>query len=623
MYDSFGMSPFFRQPLLMFEKLRKAWRCFQEGGWYALKARVVTRRSSPQYQEWVRQFDTLPQSDYEAVRAAAELLSHKPKISIITPVFNPSVEHLRACMDSVLGQAYHNWELCVADDCSTDPNVRRLIEEYRAKDPRVKVIYRETSGHISAASNSAISIATGEYMAFLDHDDELTVDALYLVALEINHHPDAQLIYSDEDKKTPTGERIEPHFKSDWNPELLLHQNYICHLLVVKKDIVAKVGGLRSTFDGAQDWDLILRVSELVREPQIRHIPHILYHWRVSSNSTALSTSAKPYVLEAQARAVQEHLNRTGQHALARFRHAPSHICVERELQAPEPGVSLIVLPTDGGAHLGRCIDTLVRSTSYKRYEVLVIDTGGIERETLSRLERVRGGAEVKILQGERSCTLAALANLGARHATGELVGFLGERLASVKPLWLEKMVAQGVRKEVGAVGARILLTNNRVEHCGSVLGIGDRIGYSHRGRAREDYGYFNRAVLSQCVSAASAECLLLRRDVFESVHGFDEQFSHALYDVDLCLRLRQAGFSIIYEPDAEIYLHPAEGPAVEMIADQREEGEGQWELLKNRWGGALVRDPYYNPNLTGASEDFALAFPPRVQRAWREGYTR
>lgn len=611
--------PLLREPSVLFGKLRKAWHCFREGGLPALKAKVFGGRVTTNYNEWVQRFDALSESDLNSVRKAADDLAKQPKISIITPVFNPPISHFRLCLDSVLGQAYQNWELCLADDCSTDPEVRKVIEEYRAKDSRIKVVYREKSGHISAASNSAISIATGDYLAFLDHDDELTLDALYLVALEINKHPDAQLIYSDEDKKTATGMRINPHFKSDWNPELLLHQNYICHLLVIKKAAVDKVGGLRSGFDGAQDWDLILRVSETLKEEQIRHIPHILYHWTIIAGSTAQSTSAKPYVLEAQAKAVQEHLDRTGQHARAKIWHSISHIAVDRLIQSSEPKVSLVILTRDKVKLLRQCVDTLLAKTSYKNYEVVIVDNGSVEPETFAYFEQLKKYPQVKVVRDERPFNFSALNNVGVKHCSGEVLGFLNNDLEFTKPAWLEKMVAQALRKDVGAVGARLLFPNNLLQHGGVIIGIGGVAGHNHKGRPREDFGYFNRAILSQNLSAVTAACLLMRRDVFERIKGFDEQLSVAFNDVDLCLRIREAGFKIVYEPEAELYHHESASRGYENTAEKFARFEREVETMKTRWKEKLRVDPYYNPNLTNLSEDFVFAFPPRVQRAWRE----
>lgn len=612
------MGLFSNQPLIPLGKLKKAWCCFKEGGIPALRARLVSSRPIARYGEWVRQFDEVDDADRELVKSAAQELPIKPKISVITPVFNPPLEHFRRCLDSVLRQAYENWELCLADDCSTDPEVRKVLEEYRGKDPRVKVIYREGSGHISAASNSAISIATGDYLAFLDHDDELTLDAFYLVALELNNHPDAQLIYSDEDKKTAVGARIDPHFKSDWNPELLLHQNYICHLLVIRKDTVDKVGGLRTGLDGAQDWDLILRVSEVIKKSQIRHIPHVLYHWTITPSSTATSTSAKPYVLEAQVRAVQEHLDRLRQAARARIRYGPSSVAVERVVPEPQPMVSLIMVAGADPKRLMRCVDTLLGNTSYKNYELIVVLSARVEPSVFHHVERLSSRPRVKVVRDERAATIPALSNVGVANSSGGIVGFVSDDLQFTNPQWLKKMVAQAIRPEVGVVGARLIASNNRVSHGGIILGIGDSIGHSHRGRARDDYGYFHRAVLSHYVSAVTASCLLVRREVFDKVGGFNEEFAGALYDVDLCLRARGAGLEIVYEPEVEIYQQEpviaADAGAVEQIIEKSPE----FELLKKRWCHVLKNDPYYNPNLTGHGEDFALAFPPRVHRRWR-----
>ncbi len=609
--------PLLANPRLLLAKLRKAFHCVREGGFAALKAKLFGSRITDNYHEWFSRFDSFSAADNERIRTAADKLGRKPTISVVTPVFNPPIHHFRACLDSVLNQGYQNWELCLADDCSTDPEVRKTIEEYCAKDARIKAVFRDSSGHISAATNSALTLATGDYVAFLDHDDELTPDALYLVARELNEYPGAKLIYSDEDKKTSHGARINPHFKSDWNPELLLQQNYVCHLLVIKKAEIDKVGGLRAGFDGAQDWDLILRVSENLSEDEIRHIPHVLYHWTLLPSSTAQSTSAKPYVLEAQRRAVQEHLDRTGQPAKASIWHAISHISVERSVPKTPPKVSLVILTRDKVSLLEQCIESLFERTNYSNFEVVVIDNGSIEEETLQYFESLKKRAHVKVVRDDRPFNFSALNNLGVQHCTGEIIGFLNNDLEFTDSLWLEKMVVQAIRKEVGAVGARLLFPNNLLQHGGVILGIGGVAGHNHKGRPKEDPGYFNRAILSQNLSAVTAACILVRREVFEQIKGFDELLSVAFNDVDLCLRIRKEGYKIVYEPQAELYHHESASRGYENTPEKFARFEREVDFMKSRWGDVLQSDPYYNPNLTNLSEDFALASRPRLKRSW------
>jgi glycosyltransferase involved in cell wall biosynthesis len=610
--------PLLANPRELIAKTRKAYHCVREGGLIALKAKLFGGRVADNYGDWVNRFDDFSKEDVERIRNAAGRLERTPKISVVTPVFNPPIHHFRACVESVLTQGYQNWELCLSDDCSTDPEVRKVIEEYCAKDPRVKAVFRDSSGHISAATNSALKIATGDYIAFLDHDDELTPDALYLVARELNLHPEAQLLYSDEDKKTSTGIRVNPHFKSDWNPELLTQQNYVCHLLVIKKSAVDAAGGLRSEFDGAQDWDLILRVSEKLNEQQIRHIPHVLYHWTLIPSSTAQSTAAKPYVLEAQRKAVQEHFDRTLQPATASIWHSISHIDVERRIEGPAPKVSLVILTRDKLKLLKPCVDTLLEKTTYKNYEVIIVDNGSIEEETLQYFEMIqREHANVKVVRDDRPFNFSALNNFGVTYCSGQVLGFLNNDLKFTRGEWLEKMVAQAVRTEVGAVGARLLFPNNLLQHGGVILGIGGVAGHNHKGRPKEDPGYFNRAILSQNLSAVTAACILLRRDVFDRVKGFDEELSVAFNDVDFCLRIRDAGFRVVYEPRAELYHYESASRGYENTPEKFARFEREIATMKGRWQPVLARDPYYNPNLTNLSEDFAFGFPPRVRRAW------
>lgn len=614
-----SIRPLLTNPQLLASKIRKAWYCFREGGLLSLKNKLLGGRVSDNYNDWVARFDSFSDGDCERIRIAAEKLDYKPLISIVTPVFNPPINHFRACLDSVINQGYENWELCLSDDCSTDPEVRSVINQYCANDARIKAVFRDSSGHISAATNSALEIATGEYVAFLDHDDELTPDALYMVARELNLHPDAQLIYSDEDKKTSAGMRINPHFKSDWNIELLTQQNYVCHLLVIRKSAIDAVGGLRSEFDGAQDWDLILRVGERLRQEQIRHIPHILYHWTLIPSSTAQSTTAKPYVLEAQCKAVQEHLDRTGQHAKALIWHSISHINIDRSVPVPAPKVSLVILTRDKLSLLKPCVDSLLKETKYRNFEVIIVDNGSVKSETFRYFDEIQiAHSNVRVIRDERPFNFSALNNFGARYCSGEILGFLNNDLKFTHGEWLDRMVAQAIREGVGVVGARLLFPSNLLQHGGVILGIGGVAGHNHKGRPKEDPGYFNRAILSQNLSAVTAACILLRREVFEKIQGFDEKLSVAFNDVDLCLRIREAGFQVIYEPRAELYHYESASRGYENTAEKFERFEREIATMKKRWLPKLANDPFYNPNLTNLSEDFAFAFPPRVQRFWR-----
>jgi glycosyltransferase involved in cell wall biosynthesis len=337
------------------------------------------------YKRWVELYDTIDDEARGLIESQLRSLSRRPTISVIMPTYNPPADMLRSAIESVRGQIYPDWEMCIADDCSTDPAVMQVLEEYAAADPRVKLIKREENGHISAASNTALTLVTGEWVALLDHDDMLREHALALVALAIDAHPGAGIVYSDEDKLDETGLRIDPFFKPDFDPLLLLGQNFVSHLSVFRKDLVEQVGGYRVGYEGSQDWDLTLRVSELLDPSHVVHIPHVLYHWRVHASSTASLVSAKPYAVDAGQRAVIDHLSRTDRKARTTYVGQLGFNRVTWEMDDPTPKVSIIVSTRDGRL-LPRCIDSVCGLTQYPNFEVLVIDNASRSRPTLEYL---------------------------------------------------------------------------------------------------------------------------------------------------------------------------------------------------------------------------------------------
>ena len=587
----------------------------------AAKLRMAERLNAPShdgYKDWIALFDTLAADDIAAIGAHIAAMKVPPLISVVMPVYDPDPGHLAAAMDSVLAQLYPHWELCIADDASTDPAVRRLLGLYAARDPRIRIMTRAVNGHISAASNSALELATGDYLALLDHDDLLPAHALYRVAADIEAHGPADLIYSDEDKIDGEGRRHDPHFKSDWNPELFLAQNMVSHLGVYRTDLVRAAGGFRIGFEGSQDWDLALRVAELSGPDRIRHIPHILYHWRVYTGSGSFSTDHGGKAAEAGRRAVAEHLARTGQAAdvvpgIAGYNR------VRRALPDPAPRVSLIVPTRDRVELLRNCIDGLLHRTDYPDLEVLIVDNASVEPETLAYFDGLAAEPRVRILRREGPFNFSALNNHAVTQATGSLIGFINNDIEVIEPGWLAEMVGHAARPGVGAVGAKLLYADGKIQHAGVILGVLGVAGHTHKGFGRHDYGYFSRLRLCQNLSCVTAACMVMPKAVFESVGGFDAvNLAIAFNDVDLCIRIREAGYQVIWTPYAELYHLESASRGSDLTPENRDRFASEVKYMQDRWGDVLRRDPYYNPNLSLDATDFSLAGTPRVTRPWQ-----
>lgn len=584
-----------------------------------LAAKHWQRAKGAGYPTWVKNFDTLTPDTIEQMRQALPHWQSPPLISVLMPTYNTKEEWLRAAIESVINQIYPHWELCIADDASTLPHVRQVLEEYAQRDSRLKVDYRQANGHISAASNSALALAQGDYIALLDHDDLLPPHALYVVAGEIMTHPQVRLLYSDEDKINERGERFSPYFKCDWNPDLFLSHNLITHLGVYKTVLVRELGGFREGYEGAQDYDLALRVVEHLKPHHIRHIPHVLYHWRTHSQSTALTPDAKPYAITAAKKAVGEHLARSGKTAtqVTESFHCPGTLRVRYLLPNSPPLVSLII-PTRNRLDLLRvCIGSILEKTTYHPIEILIVDNNSDDPATLSYLQGLpqTSSLPIRVISYPQPFNYAALNNFAVAQAQGELIGLLNNDIEVINDGWLTEMVSHACRPEIGAVGARLWYPNNTLQHGGIILGIGGVAGHSHKHLPRGDSGYFGRAQLLQNFSAVTAACLVMRKEVFTAVGGFnDTDLTIAFNDVDLCLRIREQGWRILWTPYAELYHHESASRGYEDTPEKQTRFAAEIKYMKTRWGESLLKDPAYSPNLSLDTEDFAMTWPPRVQ---------
>lgn len=526
-----------------------------------------------------------------AARDTLAQLDSRPTFSVLVPVFNAPLHWLERAVDSVRSQIYPHWELCIADDASTDPDVRAYLNELTT-DPRIRVKFRTVNGHISRASNAAAELATGAYLVLLDQDDELTPDCLLELACACqNELPD--VIYSDEDKIDAAGKRRDPHFKPDWSPELLLACNYLCHVFAVRHALFAAVGGFRVGFEGAQDHDLALRVTE--RAQRIVHIPKVLYHWRALPTSTAASGGAKTYAYDAGTQAVQDALDRRQHNGRARW----PEKCRERlyggyQVDFPDTGPTVtIIIPTKNRLDmLRRCLDSL-RKTTYQNYEVLVIDNESDDPETLHFLEQIRERQRVlRVHNPDGRFNYARLHNQVVPQIDSEYLVLLNNDTEIVRPEWLSQMVGYAGFSGVGAVGARLLYPDGSAQHVGVVMGLGGMVGHVRKHRKPADPISFRDEVLAANYSIVTAACLLVRRSLYNEVGGLDEKrFGVAYNDVDFCLKLRQQGLRCVYAPRAEVIHHESVSRGATVQPHELQAFRVTWD--------AAEPDPYYNPNLS------------------------
>ena len=579
----------------------------------SVSSEAISATMSNNYIEWLWRYDRVNAKTRLAILNRIDLLIHRPLISILMPVYNPPLNMLEEAIHSVQAQLYTNWELCIADDASTNSKVKSLLKRYADRDPRIKVVFRKENGHISLASNSALKLVTGEYVALLDNDDLLSEHALFWVADAINDNPDAELIYSDEDKIDTAGHRYDPYFKSDWNPDLFLSHNMICHLGVYRTELVKKLGGFRKGYEGAQDYDLALRCTEQLASHQILHIPRVLYHWRSHSGSTALAGSEKSYALMAGERALNDHFKRVKVSATAQLQ---SFGMYRSQYNIPKrsPLISLIIPTRNGLGLLKQCIDSIFVKTTYKNYEILVVDNDSDCPETLAYFKTIVKNERIRVICDERPFNYSALNNAAIRQAKGEYVALINNDIEVISPGWLTEMLSIAIQPGVGAVGARLLYPNDTLQHGGVITGIGGVAGHSHKHLKRDVSGYFGRAQLIQNFSAITAACLLIKKSIYNEVNGLDEDhLAVAFNDVDFCLRIREAGYRNVWTPYAELYHHESATRGYEDTPERQARFRDEVLYMKKRWGDALMNDPAYSPNLTLDHEDFSYAWPPRV----------
>lgn len=573
------------------------------------------------YASWVLRHDTLDGFDRTAIHRRIAGMPRRPLLSVLMPVYNPREDLLRAAIGSVRAQLYRDWELCIADDASTEPQVSRVLEEATRNDPRIKVVRRPVNGHISAASNSALELVSGEFIVLLDNDDLLAEHALYMIAEELLRHPEATIIYSDEDKIDEGGQRYDPYFKSGWNPDLMQAQNCISHLGAYRTALVRELGGFTLGLEGSQDYDLALRVSERSMPGAIRHIPHVLYHWRATEGSTAVSIDAKGYAVKAMKAGLAASLRRQGRGGRVVASPVSPFLHVKHPLSRPHPLVSVIIRAHDRPELLRACLDGLTEVTAYAEREVLVVDSGSTRPDALDLLCALDGRDGVRVIRNDIPLNRSSLNNRAVAACNGDVLLFLDDSVKALHRGWLHEMVRQCLRPEVGAVGARLQYPSGEVQHAGVVLGVRGMAAHAHHGLLRQDPGYGGRAWLVQNVSAVTAACMAVRRSVFEEAGGFDAaELPDSFADVDFCLRLGARGYRIVYTPFARLLQHrkASHGPGDGELERYRLSATER-EAMRRRWGGLLDADPFYNPNLSMEREDFALAFPSRARRPWRD----
>ena len=555
------------------------------------------------YDKWIRK-NQLTDEMIGKIKREITRFEYKPKVSIIMPVYNVDQVWLEKAIDSVINQLYQNWELCIVDNASTKKHIKKTLERYSKKENRIRVRYFEENQGIAGASNEAMLMVSGDYIAFLDQGDELAQNALYENVKVINQ-TGADLIYSDEDKITIDGTYTAPHFKPDYSPDMILSQNYISHLGVYKKIIVDEIGGLRKGVEGSQDYDFLLRFIE--KSNKVYHIPKVLYHWRKVPGSPAEVFKSKSYAQEAGRKALEDALKRRGIKGAVENGMHPGTYRVKRKILG-DPLISIIIPFNDKPDLLETCIDSIISKSTYNNYEIIGIGNNSIQKETFKVMDKYVVDKRVKFYEYNIPFNFSKINNYAVTLAKGEHIVLLNNDTEVIMPEWLESLLEHSQRPEVGAVGAKLIYQDNTIQHAGVIIAIGGIAGHSHKYMPNDHHGWFSRPHLIQNLSAVTAACLMTKKRVFKEVGGFDENFSHAFNDVDFCLKLREKGYLMVYTPYAELYHHESLSRGHEDTPEKQARFRKEIKLFQGKWKEILANgDPYYNPNLTLDREDFSI----------------
>lgn len=567
----------------------------------------LTGRETLSYKAWFkRQAPTK-----EALKAQREReFAYSPKISIVVPLYRTPETYLTELIESVKKQTYGNWELCLSDGSGENSPIAGLLARYEAEDSRIKVVSHKEPLKISENTNAALEISSGDFIAFADHDDLLAPNALYECVNLLNNEPSTEMIYTDEDKVDMSGkEHFMPHFKSDFNIDLLRSVNYICHLLVVKREVYESAGMLDPEFDGAQDYDFVLRCVE--KTSAIRHIPKVLYHWRAHKDSTAENLGSKDYAFEAGRKAVQAHYDRTGIPAeVSKMQLNDLYFYRSKYRLTESPLVSVIIPNKDHIADLDKCIRSLEEKNAYKNIEYIIVENNSEEKETFAYYEELEKRCpRAKVLYWEeKRFNFPAINNFGAKHASGEYLLFLNNDTEIMNEDSIEELLGYCMRKDVGAVGARLYYEDGTIQHAGVIVGLGGVAGHAFPAYPHDAVGYFGRIVMAQDYSAVTAACIMVKKSVFAEAEGFDEGFAVAFNDIDLCLKIREKGWLIVYNPYAELSHYESKSRGYEDTEEKVKRFNSEIDLFLKKWKDFLDQgDPYYNPNLTLSRGDFSL----------------
>lgn len=591
-------------------KLKKAVRFFKRNGIKATFVRIgarLGRNRNAVYENWRKKYSVTEQ-ELEEQRSAQKQFQSRPKFSVTVPLYRTGEQFLRELIDSLQKQTYDNWELCLADGSEDDgKSLSPIIAEYQKEDNRIRYCILEKNEGIAENTNEAMQMAQGDFIVLLDHDDLLAPDALFEFCRAVNENDATEVIYSDEDKIDAAGGKyFEPHFKPDFDLDLLLCNNYICHLFAVKREIVNRVGGFRSEYDGSQDYDFILRCCEAAKG--VSHVAKVLYHWRCHFDSTAANPQSKLYAFEAGRRAVQAHYDRLN--IPAEVEHAQFNGLYRTRYHWKEkPLVSVVTSNRDQVEQLSKCIESILWS-DYSNYEIVIVDCQSTQKATLAYYETLqKEHPNIRVVTYEGEQNAAKIRNFGAKAAAGDYLLLLNYNTQMMDETVMNEMLGYCMREDVGVVGAKILYEDDTVCHAGMVLGFGGLAGYVFHGKSRYTAGYASRMLCVQDYSAVSGLCMMVKRSVYERVGGMDEQFPERFGDLDFCLKVRKLGLLVVYNPYAELFYYgqKTKGFLAAQGGAETENEEAKRRLLE-KWGSAIeADDPYYNPNLTMEKLDFSL----------------